>query len=73
MSIEAAIRGEGVALGRSVLVAEDPAQRSLIAPFPKAKLDVEWGYDLVYRTGNGDHPKVVAFRNWIADEIRANA
>ncbi len=70
MSIEAAIRGEGVALGRSVLVAEDLAQGRLIAPFPIAKLDVEWGYDLVYRAGNGHHPKVTAFRNWILDEIR---
>ncbi|WP_416796023.1 transcriptional regulator GcvA [Ciceribacter azotifigens] len=41
MSIEAAIRGEGVALGRSVLVAEDLAQGRLLAPFPKARLDVE--------------------------------
>ncbi|RFB92030.1 LysR family transcriptional regulator [Rhizobium leguminosarum bv. trifolii] len=71
MSIEAAIRGEGVALGRSVLVAEDLAQGRLVALFPKAKLDVEWGYDLVYRTGNGDHPKVKAFRNWVVGEVQA--
>ncbi|OWJ64641.1 transcriptional regulator GcvA [Inquilinus limosus] len=70
MSIEAAIRGEGVALGRSVLVAEDLAAGRLVAPFPQAKLEVEWGYDLVYRMGNQDHPKVRAFRNWIVDEIR---
>lgn len=71
MSIEAAIRGEGVALGRSVLVAEDLAAGRLVAPFPQARLEVEWGYDLVYRIGDRDHPKVRAFRNWIADEIRA--
>jgi LysR family glycine cleavage system transcriptional activator len=70
MSIEAAIRGEGVALGRSVLVAEDLAAGRLVALFPQAKLEVEWGYDLVYRTGNQDHPKVRTFRNWIADEVR---
>lgn len=70
MSIEAAIRGEGVALGRSVLVAEDVAAGRLVALFPQAKLDVEWGYDLVYRIGNQDHPKVRAFRTWMADEIR---
>ncbi|MCO5080031.1 MAG: transcriptional regulator GcvA [Rhizobiaceae bacterium] len=69
MSIEAAIRGEGVALGRSVLVAEDLAAGRLVALFPLARLEVEWGYDLVYRTGNQDHPKVRAFRNWIADEV----
>lgn len=70
MSIEAAIRGEGVALGRSVLVAEDLAEGRLIAPFPKAKLDVELGYDLVYKMGNQEHPKVTPFRNWIAAEVR---
>lgn len=70
MSIEAAIRGEGVALGRSVLVAEDLSAGRLVALFPRAKMDVEWGYDLVYRMGNQDHPKVRALRNWIADEVR---
>jgi LysR family glycine cleavage system transcriptional activator len=70
MSIEAAIRSEGVALGRSVLVAEDLAAGRLVSLFPKAKLEVEWGYDLVYRTGNQDHPKVRAFRNWVADEVQ---
>ncbi len=70
MSIEAAIRGEGVALGRSVLVAEDLAAGRLVSLFPQARLEVEWGYDLVYRIGNQDDPKVRAFRNWIADEVR---
>jgi len=70
MSIEAAIRAEGVALGRSVLVAEDLTAGRLVSLFPKAKLEVEWGYDLVYRIGNGDHPKVRAFRSWILGEVR---
>jgi LysR family glycine cleavage system transcriptional activator len=70
MSIEAAIRGEGVALGRSILVAEDLAAGRLVALFPEDRLEVEWGYDLVYRIGNQDHPKVRALRNWIADEVR---
>ena len=69
MSIEAAIRGEGVALGRSVLVAEDLAAGRLVAPFPHARLEVEWGYDLVYRPGNETHPKVCAFRSWMMDEV----
>ncbi len=73
MSIEAAIRAEGVALGRSALVAEDLRQGRLIAPFPQARLDVELGYDLVYRTGNQDHPKVQAIRAWLADEVREPA
>jgi LysR family glycine cleavage system transcriptional activator len=70
MSIEAAIRGEGVALGRSVLVTEDLAAGRLVSLFPEARLDVEWGYDLVYRMGNQDAPKVQTLRSWIADEVR---
>lgn len=70
MSIDAAIRGAGVALGRSVLVAEDLAAEKLVLPFPEAALEVEWGYDLLYRVGNQDHPKVRAFRNWMLQEVR---
>ena len=70
LAIEAALRGEGVALGRSVLVAEDLAAGRLVAPFPELKLKAERGYDLVYRPGNQDHPKVRAIRDWLADEIR---
>lgn len=70
MSIDAAVRGAGVALGRSVLVAEDLAAGRLISLFPQATLEVEWGYDLIYRIGNQDHPKVRIFRDWILRELR---
>ncbi len=53
-----------------MLVAEDLAAGRLVALFPQAKLDVEWGYDLVCRIGNQDSPKVRAFRNWIGEEGR---
>ncbi|POH32550.1 hypothetical protein ATY31_11445 [Sinorhizobium americanum] len=59
-----------MALGRSVLVAEDLVAGRLASIFPQARLEVEWGYDLVYQMGNQDHPKVRAFRNRIADEVR---
>jgi LysR family glycine cleavage system transcriptional activator len=70
MAIEAAIRGEGVALGRSALVAEDIAAGRLVAPFPQLRLKAERGYDLVCRADNREHPKVCALRDWLADEIR---
>ncbi|WP_245344821.1 MULTISPECIES: LysR substrate-binding domain-containing protein [unclassified Rhizobium] len=70
MSIEAAIRGAGVALGRSVLVAEDLAADRLVSLFPDVALEVEWGYDLLYRVGNQDQPKVRAFRNCMLKEVR---
>ncbi|MGU7774484.1 transcriptional regulator GcvA [Burkholderia sp. MR1-5-21] len=70
IAIEAAIRGEGVALGRSVIVADDIAAGRLVAPFPQVRLKAERGHDLVYRIGNRDDPKVCALRDWLADEIR---
>ncbi|MBB2706169.1 UNVERIFIED_ORG: DNA-binding transcriptional LysR family regulator [Rhizobium esperanzae] len=51
-------------------MAEDLAQGRLVALFPKARLDVEWGYDLVYAIGTQDHPKLRAFRSCISGEVR---
>ncbi|NOJ99388.1 LysR family transcriptional regulator, partial [Corallococcus coralloides] len=47
MATDAALRGEGVALGRSVLIADDVAAGRLVAPFPQHRLKAERGYDLV--------------------------
>lgn len=69
MAIEAAIRGEGVALGRSALVADDITAGRLVAPFPDIRLAAERGYDLVYRRGARADPKVVALREWLSGEI----
>jgi LysR family transcriptional regulator, glycine cleavage system transcriptional activator len=70
LAIEAAMRGEGVALGRSVIVADDIAAGRLVMPFPQIRLEAERGHDLVYRIGSRDDPKVSAVRDWLADEIR---
>lgn len=43
MATEAAIRGEGVALGRSLLIADDVAAGRLVVPFPRYKLKAERG------------------------------
>ncbi|WP_420211793.1 transcriptional regulator GcvA [Burkholderia aenigmatica] len=70
LAIEAAMRGEGVALGRSVIVADDIAAGRLVAPFPQYALQAERGHDLIYRIGSRDDPKVCALRDWLAEEIR---
>ncbi|MGX5085780.1 MULTISPECIES: transcriptional regulator GcvA [Enterobacter] len=69
MAAEAAIRGEGVALGRSILIADDIAAGRLIVPFPQYKLIAERGYDLVYRSGSQDSFKVRAVREWLYEEM----
>lgn len=71
MAVEAAIRGEGVALARSTLVVDDIAAGRLVSPFPAWRLKAERGYDLVYRMGERDHPKIVALRQWLGTEVQA--
>jgi LysR family glycine cleavage system transcriptional activator len=70
MAVEAAIRGEGVAVARSTLVADDIAAGRLVAPFSELRLQAERGYDLVYRIGEQDSPKIAAVREWLKTEIR---
>lgn len=70
MAIEAAIRGEGIALGRSVLVREDLCAGRLVAPFQSLQANAGRGYDLVYAARNRNDPKIVALRNWLSDEVR---
>ncbi len=70
MATEAAIRGEGVALGRSILIADDVAAGRLVVPFPQYKLQAERGYDIVYRSDNKDSYKIRILRQWLLEEIR---
>ncbi len=67
MVMQAAINGEGVALGRTALIAEDLAAGRLIKPFELA-LAAEWAYYIVYPPRALARPKVAAFRNWLLAE-----
>lgn len=73
LTIEAALRGEGVALGRSVLVAEDIAAERLVEPFPEIRLQAGRGYDLVHRHGIEDDPKIIILRDWLMGEVAATS
>lgn len=70
MATEAAIRGEGVALGRSILIADDVAAGRLVVPFQQYILQAERGYDLVFRSDNKDSYKIRILRQWLLEEIR---
>lgn len=72
LTIEAALRGEGVALGRSVLVAEDIAAGRLVELFPHIRLPAGRGYDLVYRHGEEGDPRIVALRDWLEEEVQGS-
>ena len=71
MAIEAAIEGQGVALGRSVLVADDLAKGRLIKLFCDS-IPVDFAYFLVYPKRTTESPKIVAFRNWLLSEVHGD-
>lgn len=68
MALEAAIAGQGVALGRTTLVRRDIAEGRLVRPFA---LELESGlaYWLLTPRGRPPAPAVRAFRAWLLDEI----
>ena len=72
MVLQAAIDGLGVALGRSVLVADDLATGRLVKPFD-LELPTQSAYYLVCPEGTQDRPKVKAFRDWVMSEVARDA
>ncbi len=70
--IQAAIEGQGVALGRGALVAHDLAAGRLVRPFA-ISLPAEYAYYIVYRQAAAREPRLVAFRDWLLAEAERDA
>jgi len=66
--VQAAVQGEGVALGRSSLVDDDIAAGRLVRPF-EFRLSAGLAYYLVYPPGALKRQKVKNFRDWILAEV----
>jgi LysR family glycine cleavage system transcriptional activator len=66
----AAIAGSGVALGRSVLVADDLASGRLVRPFGEMQ-PFEFAYYIVHRDESEVSPAIAAFKDWLLDEAAA--
>ena len=67
MVLQAAVGGQGVALGRSALAADDLAAGRLVRPFA-VSLPVDSAYYIVCPPSTAHRPKVVAFRSWLMAE-----
>ena len=70
VTIQAAIDGHGVAIGRTSYVRDDIAKGRLVAPFD-ITLPLDAGFYLVSPEGRPDPPKLAAFRQWLMDSARA--
>ena len=66
--VQAAVQGEGVALGRSSLVDDDIAAGRLVRPF-EMRLSAGLAYYLVYPHDALKRPKIRSFRDWIMSEV----
>lgn len=65
---QAAVEGQGIALGRSVVVGDDLAAGRLVRLFPEVACPVGWAYYVVNRPEALQLAKVAAFRHWLMDE-----
>jgi len=64
MVIQAAVEGQGVALGRSALAASDLASGRLVKPF-EVTLPAGFAYYVVFPPAAIEQPKVKAFVDWL--------
>ncbi len=62
--IQAAIAGQGVALGRMPLLERQLAERQLVAPFRKSLVSPR-GYCVIVSTRSAERPEVRAFVDWL--------
>src|SRR6202158_2129972 len=69
MTVQAAIDGIGVAMGRTSYVEADIAKGRLVVPF-KITLPADAGFYLVSPEAKADSPKLGAFRQWLIASVQ---
>src|SRR3954471_8582425 len=70
MTVQAAIDGIGVAMGRTSYVEADIAKGRLVVPF-KIALPADAGFYLVSPQAKADSPKLSAFREWLSASVQS--
>ncbi|RUU11767.1 transcriptional regulator GcvA [Mesorhizobium sp. USDA-HM6] len=72
--VQAALDGVAVALADFAMVANDLSEGRLIRPFELGiKVAPEFAYFLVYPEAVNDDARIVAFREWLLDEVAKDA
>jgi len=70
LTLQAAIDGSGVAMGRTSYVEADIAKGRLVVPF-KVTLPADAGFYLVTPEAKADPPKLGAFRQWLKASVQS--
>jgi LysR family glycine cleavage system transcriptional activator len=69
-AVQAAIRGQGVALVRSPFLQDCLASGDLVMPFPKLRMPAGYRHVLVVNPGRSRRPHVEAFCAWLTEQFR---
>jgi len=69
MTVQAAIDGIGVAIGRTTYVEGDIAKGRLVVPF-EITLPADAGFYLVSPEASAEKPKLAAFRQWMLASVQ---
>jgi LysR family transcriptional regulator, glycine cleavage system transcriptional activator len=72
MTVQAAIDGIGVAIGRTTYVEGDIAKGRLVVPF-EITLPADAGFYLVSPEATAEKPKLAAFRQWLLASVQGKA
>lgn len=70
-SVQAAVRGQGVALVRTPFLDDLIAAGDLVAPFPQLRMRSGYRYFLIENLDRRALPHVAAFRDWIVAQFTA--
>jgi len=69
--VQAAIRGQGVALVGDVIVSDEIASGQLVNLFEDTDIALNFSFYLVYSPAKAKLQRVQLFRQWLFDEIKA--
>lgn len=69
MVIWAAIEGQGIAIAKGTLAADDLKAGRLVRPFGQS-MPADFSYWLICPEASAERPKIVAFRDWLLAEAR---
>jgi DNA-binding transcriptional LysR family regulator len=69
-SVQAAVRGQGVALVRTPFLEDLVASGDLVVPFPKLRMPTGYRYFLIVNRKRAGIPHVAAFRDWVVAEFK---
>ena len=69
-SVQAAVRGQGVAIVRTPFLDDLVATGDLTVPFPELRMRTGHRYLMVVNPRRAHLPQVESFRGWVLDEIR---